>query len=326
MGSPRMQQREVSEHATRLSGVDAARWLLCFPVALLHSMVRPDVGQPATTVVLIAIACRGAVPFFFVASGYFVKFGSGLRQVKALAPVYVTWLIFYCLVNHDLGQLLQPKVWVTGGPAIHLWFIPALMVTLFIIPVIVERGGAVIAGLICTTIAACAVWFDGYRTILGLPIVGGTRLMMAPLLVYIGIILRRSDKSVAPMLAFSVFALAWMAALLEEMLIARVSGNPIVSHAITFSTFLMGPALFLCSRNIAAAPHWISQFGKISLGVYASHLAFVQLFSSFVGGPSILKMIGVGIAATGAATLLSIFFAKFALTRWLVEPRRSIAR
>jgi surface polysaccharide O-acyltransferase-like enzyme len=308
----------------RLTGVDAARWLLCFPVAFLHSMPRPDSGAPPTVAVLIAIACRGAVPFFFVASGYFASSRHSLAPFKRLAPVYVAWLLIYSIADYNLWQLLRPGTWATGGTALHLWFLPALIVAVTAIPASVDHWGAKITGALCILAAGCGVSFDAYRLVIDMPVIGGTRLMTAPLLVYCGIMIRRIGLSVPPISALLVFAFACALAFGEEALIARLAHAPIVSHAAVAATFLMGPALFLCAKGIGQAPSWMSRLGAISLGVYAAHLLFVWLLLPAFGNGGVIQQIAIGIAAVLAATFTSMLLSHSAATSWLVEPQRQL--
>lgn len=308
--------------APRCRGIDAARWLLCFPVALLHSLPRPDIGHPPTSAILIAVVCRVAVPFFFVTSGYFAQAGNPLAVIKRLAPVYLAWLIIYSLADHQLAQLLHPGTWLTGGSAIHLWFIPALMIALIIVPNLVERAGLMVTGLLCLLSALGSLAFDAYRLILHLPVIGGTRLMIAAFLVYVGILFRRTGVTISPAVALLVFAMACAAAAGEELGIAYLSGAPLVSHAFVSATLVMGPALFLFARGIGRVPAAAADLGMISLGVYAAHLLFVRLFLSQFGPGGLMMQIAAGTAAVLAATALSILLSR-TWARWLVQPARA---
>lgn len=310
----------------RLEGVDAARWLLCFPVAFLHSLPRPDVGHPPLLAALIGIACRGAVPFFFVASGYFARAGSPAEPVKRLGPAYAAWLILYSLADRRPGQLLHLHSWLTGGSAMHLWFSPALIVALAVVPNLVERLGAGRAAFLCLVSAGASLAFDGYRAVLHLPAIGGTRLMMAPLMVYVGVLFRRKGVSASPAVALIVFALACVIAAGEERAIAKLAGVPLVSHAYVLATLAMGPALFLWAKGVTRAPAWAARLGQISLGVYAAHLLFVRWFAAALREGGLAVDIAIGIAAVLAATLLSLILARMPATRWLVAPGQARVR
>jgi surface polysaccharide O-acyltransferase-like enzyme len=308
----------MNDDTSRLGSIDAARWLCCFAVAFLHSTPGLDVTSPSSIAVLISIACRGAVPFFFVTSGYFAKSGSQIRTIRRLAPVYISWLIIYSILANRIDQLQSFRTWATGGVAYHLWFIPTLMFTLIVVPNTVKYCGLVATGLLCTTLALCSLGFDAYRFLLIIPAIDGTRLMMAPLIVYIGIVIRRTEISLSPLVSLSIFMVAWVVAVSEETAIAHLSHSPLVSHANVTSTILMGPALFLCAKSLSRASIWLSALGKVTLGVYAAHLLFLQLIVTAVGSGGIPRQIAISIATVLCATIASLGLSRFKFTKWLV--------
>src|SRR5579871_5387502 len=97
--------------AARNQGVDAFRYLLAYLVVLLHSLPGNAVTADAVWPFWLSSICRAAVPFFFVASGYFLKPAPGLAAVlkplKRLLPVYAFWFAIYAIWDVLQGGLHQ---------------------------------------------------------------------------------------------------------------------------------------------------------------------------------------------------------------------------
>jgi surface polysaccharide O-acyltransferase-like enzyme len=108
-------------------GIDSFRYILCFPVALLHSL--PGMAGHTTTIwaTITACVCRGAVPFFFIASGYFMRTPLSwrpemlIRPIGRLLPVYIAWFCVYAGIQavqarHIDGLTVHGLL--TGGHAV----------------------------------------------------------------------------------------------------------------------------------------------------------------------------------------------------------------
>lgn len=295
----------------RHAGIDAARYLLCFAVVLLHSLPRPDGGSPGLAQLLIAIFCRGAVPFFFITSGYLAhpKVGRpSARPLVRLLPVYVFWMLVYGLLSGP-GGIGHPNLHqlVTGGTAFHLWFIPALAVSLTLVPWLVANAGLGLALAVCGLCSLAALAFDAYHQFLPIPALGGTRALAAPGLVLIGIMLARLDVAPKVHLAIPAVLIAWGLCWAEETAIAALAHRPAMSHAMVASTYLLGTALFLSALSASAGSlvRMVARLGRISLGVYASHLLFVMWLAARWGKMPLYHSFTIAILSMIAATLLS---------------------
>ncbi len=124
-------------------GIDSFRYLMCFAVALLHALPSVEGLTAETWATLTASVCRGAVPFFFIASGFFMRVPATwkmeivARPLGRLLPIYAIWFLVYHVIEAvSLGRFAFPSIrdLITGGAGFHLWFIPVLGLTLSATP------------------------------------------------------------------------------------------------------------------------------------------------------------------------------------------------
>jgi surface polysaccharide O-acyltransferase-like enzyme len=295
----------------RNQGIDAFRYLLAYLVVLLHSL--PNIGPGAGPWVFwISLICRAAVPFFFVASGYFLKPSTNLegvlKPVRRLLPVFLFWLAIYTmydLLSGGRSELPRPGDLLTGGRAFHLWFLPALGAGMALVGLGLGRLGYLATLALCIPIAIAGLVMGSYHDALGLGGVAGRGgLFAAPLLVFFGAAIRKTGFR--PTFAFSAALAvgAYAFALGEEALLAARVGAPLVSHPFVIATFMLGPAVFLLARNLpeSRVRNTLGQFGGISLTVYASHLAFLRLLSILVDRGQLWQVAAMSIAVFVLAT------------------------
>jgi surface polysaccharide O-acyltransferase-like enzyme len=226
-------------------------------------------------------------------------------------------MLVYGLLSNP-GGLTHPSIHqlITGGAAFHLWFIPALAVALTLVPWLVANAGQGVAITVCGFCSLAGLAFDAYRPFLPIPAFGGTRILAAPALVLIGIVLAKLGVKPKPRLAIPAVFLAWLLCWAEESAIAALAQRPAVSHAMVVSTYLLGMALFLAALSVSAGPliNRVARLGRISLGVYASHLLFVMWLASRWGKTPLYHSFAIAVLSTFAATLLAWACAK---VRWL---------
>lgn len=313
----------------RQTGVDFARYVLCFAVATLHAL--PTIGGQtvAAWATVTACLCRGAVPFFFVASGYFMRVPDRwswsviARPLRRLLPVYIVWFLFYAALTPDRSRLSDGMTihsLLTGGTGFHLWFIPVLGIMLAGLPTALLVLGRRATAVAAIAIAAVGLAFGTYHGLTHLPLIIGVRVAEAPLLVLAGHAL--ASRSLPSTLPAAVMVLSLSALLiLEEWFLARMSGAPFTSHDVTLMTYPIGIATFILAASLksSAILARIAPLGRLSLGVYAAHLFFVQAMIPLIGNRTFLPVIVLAIAATGAATVLSFVVAQIRWARPLVR-------
>ena len=311
----------------RLAGVDAARVVFCLAVVVLHSL--PGLSEPIDTpwVLVAAAAARAAVPFFFIASGYFLKtseFSTRLwfRPLRRLLPAYLFWLAAYNFVDLLSGGNVQFgwRDLLTGGRGFHLWYLPALGVALAAVGTLLATVGRAATGLICFGLAMTSLLIGSYATVAGLPEIAGQRMLAAPLFVFIGAALADRQVRVPLRPAALAVLVAWAAVIGEEYLIATLGQTAVVSNAIIVSTYALGTAAFLFALALPAQGEVgrLAVLGPVTLGVYAAHLFFVRIFVRCFGNETPLQVLAAAVPAFAAALLVSMAMARVRLLRPVV--------
>ena len=310
--------QEAKKPMSRNHGIAAMRYILALSVVLLHALPRPDAQTPAWAA-LIAVACRAAVPFFFIASGYFLSRRTGfsvdavVKPLRRLVPIYLFWMAVYCVYfeafvpdewHWRLGDLLS------GGAAFHLWFLPALALALVVVGVGLAVGWPVVTGIVCLLLWIFSLSRGAYNEVLHLPISagrGGT--LIAPIYVYAGAMISRRSISVTWRKAAFLVLASYTALLAEEGLNAWVTGRGfLISHDFLIATLPFGLCMFLLAKDLPQWQGWerLSKLGSVSLGVYASHVLFLRPLTAAIGNATPISVLVVAVTVSLAATLSSL--------------------
>jgi len=144
------------------NAIDLAKFISAILVVMIH--VAPFGESNASTVVTLNFAvrkclARTAVPFFFIASGFFLyrktsfkKFDIGptLKYVKRLAGLYLIWSLIYFPLNLILFRrdsegmvhafLIYIRNFFFAGSYGHLWYLTALIFAVLLISFLLSRG------------------------------------------------------------------------------------------------------------------------------------------------------------------------------------------
>lgn len=312
-----MTEATITASPARNPAIDAMRYALAFVVVLLHSLPVNQVGHPAW-VALAAIACRVAVPFFFITSGYFLRPASRfdatliLRPLQRLLPIYLFWMLVYFIflqvvpIQH---WSFSPRDLISGGTAFHLWFLPALGFALMLVSGGISLVGLRATGALCVLLAMIGICRGSYHDALALSgAVQRGGLLISPLFVYLGVLARRQAWSLG---RFAVPAILASYALLvfEEWLIERLSASAsFASHDFTFATYLFGLSCFLAIRQMSASRllEHAAWFGRLSLSVYAGHVLFLWMLEPIIGNDTPWQVAILSALCFGLATLLSL--------------------
>lgn len=323
---PRPNQRTVSltenvvpsEKAAlaRNTGVDAMRFVMASLVVLLHSLPGSTDPDYSTADTLTAMVCRGAVPFFFIASGYFLRPDKGtlldglIGPVKKFAPIYLFWLAVYFVVCQFTPQhkwTWSPRELLSGGAAFHLWFIPALTAGTIIVSTGVRLVGLRVTAIAVIGLASVAMVYNSYYEVLHPPghaTRGGFFIAPAFILMGYGMKLKNVASGMGPRFAIAAFAASFALLVAEEVLISKGAGASLRSHDFTLATFLYGACAFILARSLEGlgAASALSRLSAMTLGVYTSHLAFVWAIAPHVPA-SPAKVAVVWIASLALALL-----------------------
>ncbi|HSS14403.1 MAG TPA: acyltransferase [Rhizomicrobium sp.] len=311
----------MPDKASRNHGFDALRVIAAAAVVLLHSTAAPDVPRHSSHLVILQTACRFAVPFFFIASGYFQRdvtrfdFKLILQPLKRLLPLYIFWTVAYDLIflmQYDVATLTRYNF----NAAYHLWFLPALGAGLVLL-----QAGRAFFGLRLVTVLAIALALIGlastsYADLLGLENHGGRRgWLFALSFLVMGAWLARTKYSPSLKIAVSTIILGYGCSIAEEYFLASSSGHgEYVSHDFLFSTFPfgLGIAFFAIWLGKSASRTIIklSAFGSLSLGIYLSHLLWLWAFTPLVNPNSFAGIAALAVATFTASAALAALLAR----------------
>ncbi len=152
---------------TAYAGIDRFRIIAALLVITIHTSPLTSVDDTADFV-LTRILARVAVPFFFMASGFFLfsrrdsdvlSAGRLLSFLKRTALLYVAAVLLYLPLNVYNGTI---QIWTSlpnllnalliEGTFYHLWYVPASMlgavISWMLIRCFKEKGALMIAGLL----------------------------------------------------------------------------------------------------------------------------------------------------------------------------------
>lgn len=317
----------------RFSGIDAFRYFGFIAVVILHAVIY---GSKRGSLVLGVVdhLCRFAVPFFFIASGYFLHkndidtFSQILKIARRLFPIYAFWLIVYFFLSGESITNLQNPVtsakWILlGGSAIHLWFLPALGVTASAVLVLRRFGENWLLGI------AAAIYVSGlalgpYREAFDIPVVPfDTRNgpFFALLFVAMGYVLGKNAITASNKAAFCLLALGVGMQLSEAYTLHRYFDSSFSNYDFLLGTFFFAVSIFLLSLNIIEKPfiRLMATCGRLSLGMYCVHLVFLWWISFFFDAFSLIECLFLASLVIAMSTITSFALFEIPLLRRLVN-------
>jgi surface polysaccharide O-acyltransferase-like enzyme len=317
----------------RLVGPDALRLIAIFAVVCIHAFDYPGVDHSPTGDAVLVVS-RFAVPFFFIASGFFMgrsafqgTAAQAARIALRLSVIWLFWITVYLAISYArTGEILQ--FWhartlltlvVQGYSAYHLWFIPSLMMS----SVCVLMAKRLFGWTVCLVLAICsyAVGFalinylrfpDPYthhtiasaeRTAFGFALVMGGYWLSA---------VRR-----LPGLQVSIWILLFglCGQFIEVYLGHAITEKPVAELEFVFSTavFAAGAFLVALQLDLHSMPLALRLSSRYVLGIYCVHLLFIKIIMTYAHVQSTtftLAVIAVLSFTLSAATAVAIGFIK----------------
>ncbi len=284
---------------SRNLNIDAFRVYAFVVVVTLH-VYQPlfgtiNLGQIGTS------ALRWAVPFYFLASGFFLERSrsnifQGLKKLLIrLAPPMVFWVIVYSIARANWSSLLHPQFFlldlISGGAGDHLWFLPALGISAAIV-LLCKRFGDVPLLLIGACLFATGLAFGPYRASLELPVIPfahGVDFKMrwgpfeGTLFVGIGYVIAKHRFKVGIPVAVSMI-LAGLACQVAEMFAIHATGGDFYAYDFLIGTIPLGTGIFLLANALPRfrVNDYLARWGGLVFGAYCIHLLFVGLSRYYV--------------------------------------------
>jgi len=286
---------------SRNASLDALRVLSLFGIVTLHVAGGGFTDNKPLGFVVDELS-RFAVPVFFLMSAYFWKdadLDAPLRLAGKVArrvmPAFVVILILTIapgLLNGGrLGFEPTPGgllllLW-SGGPAFHLWFLPALVLGSAVVATLVK-----FTGLRWTIAITLALYVTG--TIIGAyskPLFGHGNpfwmdrngLFFAPVFLVAGVVLRRHRDALAglPVLAILAAVVGFAALHLAEGYF--VVGRYALGHDYSLSTLGYGLAVAILFMRVELRGSVWSTLGQAAFGAYLIHLLVMKVLGSSFG-------------------------------------------
>ena len=291
-GSGATDVRRATTRRSRETGIDAIR-CLAFPAVVLihlpsyHVPVETQITAPA----LLDQLCRFAVPYYFVASGYFLgeterpPLVAIRRVMMRLSLVFVFWEAVYLVASGtSVAALSDPSllrsIILRGGPGYHLWYLPSLGVCVAL-AIALRRLPAAFRLTIGLACFAVGIAFGPYRESLGLPSIGDTRTGPWFGLVFVmsGTVLRSLRIAHLFPLGVGLIAIGIASQIAEAAFLAMNGQGGFAPHNYLLGTLPLGIGAFLLARALPdnATVRTLAAVGRLSLGMYCVHLLFIWL-------------------------------------------------
>ena len=290
------------------AGIDRFRLIAAILVVTIHTSPLVDISATADFV-LTRIIARTAVPFFFMASGFFLfpKTADGGPRPGRLAPflrktgfLYVVAILFYLPVNIYAGMVESWRVLpsllsdiVFNGTFYHLWYLPAAIIGSVIVWLLLKKLGTGPALAICLALYAVGVFGDSYYGLAErIPALNAfyaalfsifdyTRngLFFAPLFFLVGALLARRDEPMPLRASLAGLTVSFVLMLVEGLLLHRYD---LQRHD---SMYLLLPVcMFFLFMTLL---HWDGKSRKglrdLSMLLYLIHPAVIVAVRGFAG-------------------------------------------
>ena len=323
---------------TRSAGIDACKFVAFIGVVFIHTSHALDISGPSALGFLDQIS-RFAVPFFFLASGYFLGLRSRpgwpawRRRSIRILTIFAFWSFFYVLLArpslHELVSVRFLAKWIlSGGPGYHLWFLPSLLICLSVFLVALSVSGTNRVLMVPVALYLFGMAFGSYRLALGLPDLhfnthNGP--FFGTLFVAAGYLLAKK-KLLIPFpaaLAMAIFGAA--AHIGESLLLDRFHFLPFSANEFSFGTVPFSIGIFALalgagqSRLGAGNAFSFARLGQLSLGLYCIHVAYIWLFSKAFDQFGVMEVLALSCLVIAASVSTVLLLSKLTIMQRLLN-------
>lgn len=290
----------MTSSPNRNASLDALRVLSLFGIVTLHVAGGGFADNKPLGFVVDELS-RFAVPVFFLMSAYFWKdadlaaplrlTGKVARRVlPAFVAILAATLAYRLLAFGRLKLDLSPQgvlllLW-SGGPAFHLWFLPALVLGTAIVATLMRLVGTVGTVAVSTALYLIGTAIGAYSGVLlghGFPFwMDRNGLFFAPIFLVSGIVLRRSRDEVQTLPLVPIVAAIVVFAGLHIAEGYFIVGRYPLGHDFSITTLGYALAVALLFMRIELkSPIW-STLGQATFGAYLIHLFVLEFLVNTV--------------------------------------------
>lgn len=291
----------------RLSSVDFFRVCAIFAVVCIHTT--PPENQSLPWEKWFNELCRFAVPYFFIAAGYFFSLATSdgkpivqvfSRYAQRIVLLFLGWALFYAvvppfvggqnypyparLVEHLQDMIRFPHSFVLTGNIYHLWFLSALLQGIAIVAFFQWLKRPRLGLAFAITLLLFALLTGAYReTPVGIPLPLNTRsgLFFSTFFVAVGAMLARRTKPIPLGAALTIFFVGLILHLAEIWFLSRAGAQPVGSFQLVFGTvpFAVGLMLIALARP-GLRGFGIHALGRYTLGIFVLHVYVIEVIKA----------------------------------------------
>lgn len=294
----------------KIPSLEFVRLLSMIAIVAIHSgllMEFPLINEQPLLGNIVNQISRFAVPFFFIVSGFLIypkliatPISTAQRYCLPLFRVWFIWSIICLLLPMNLATVLAKGYWaerigywnwlsqnllnsLLEGGLVHLWFLPALIIAVFIIAILLHFKLRKLIMPISVALYLYGVLAGSYTSITDLTAPFFTRNgpFFATLLVAIGFEIRRKEFKLSAFSAAIIMCIGMFGHLIEAYWLSNHGVN-FNSHDFLFFTPLWGVGLvmFLLAKPNLGNNRLVHYLNVSILGIYVSHLSIIIILSN----------------------------------------------
>lgn len=293
----------------QFAAIDIAKYVSALLVVCIHTYPFYEISKTFNLFWLSTI-CRLAVPFFFVTSAFFFfkKWNQEgvnsnellLKYLKRLAKLYIVWTILYIPYSiwdrwdggfSFISLLSYIRDFLINGSYYHLWFLPALMLSVALVSYIYQKKGLKfvlkvslglyifgylvnIYGPIWQDMPIVQIFYGFFIKVFGTARNG---LFFGPIYVSIGLLLSKTRR-LPKRVNIVGFAFA-MAGVIAEAFVYNQIG--VLRELSSMFLFLVPATYFLVNFLLKVSLPYKPIYKKLRVDsslIYTSHILFVKIF------------------------------------------------
>lgn len=297
----------------KIASFELGRVIAILAVITIHSqlfLTYPLYNETAWLGNIVNQICRFAVPFFFILSGYLLQpkltstpVQTAIQYIKPLSIVWVVWSLIYLASPFNLSTFftegylaerqgywgflgMTPLNSLLEGGMVHLWYLPALMISVAIIAIMQRLGLGVVLVPLGLVLFVYGVLAGSYAelTSIASPFYTRNGPFFSLLMLVIGFEIRRNNWHLSKRAAL-LLAIIGMSLHFAEAFWLYQYGVDFRIHDLLFGTPIWGAGIFmflLASPNLGNSA-WVHKLAPYTLGIYVSHLLLFIYLSNIAG-------------------------------------------
>lgn len=265
----------------RKNGIDVLRLFGAFFIMILHAnygKLNPE------WVANVRLLCRWAVPFYFMASGFFLgtkierngnlDFGKIQKNLAFLITLFIVSSAIYLPFKIAGGGAVFQLSYLLTGTYFHLWFLGSMIVGYIFIWYTYFIKKSKLLPYVSAAIVIAALFSDSYDTVLGYKIpYESSRFLLSIPLMYFGIVFSKESQLHIPIRwVLTAIALGIIGQIIETQMFETLFGYSKHEHQILIGTLLIVVPLFYLGINGNFKENKLSSWGREhSLFIYLYH-------------------------------------------------------